>query len=310
MARQKNIKIQLNQKIDSFLCIGESKHQAKQVYKDYCKSNNIKYNPSKTIGIYSTSTAENYRQVIGEFSEWLKENHSNVWQSKDLSEIDESIAYQYLQFRDEKNSAWSTSKDLAGLNKVLNLELTKKEGNLKQRRLQDITRSRNLKIHNKSYNPDNYKEQILIARAFGLRRESILGGNYQIKDVSLFSHDGDIYCSVIEKGGKYREAICLKKYQNEVIANFTLEEREPLAKENFVVLYNSSENLLFESYTSKIDNHSFRSEYATSLYNELTDANYYADSEVYKGYIVDALKEVSECLGHNRISVVIQHYLR
>lgn len=310
MARAKNLKIQMHQKIDSLLCIGESKHHAKQAYKEYCKNNNIKYNPSKTIGIYSIKTADAYRQTVSEFGEWLKSNKSEVWSTKDLTNINRDTVKEYLQHRDKACSAYTVSKDMSALNKVLNLDLSKKECNLQERSYKNITRSREDKLHDKQYNADNYKEQILIAQSFGLRRESIVGGDYQIKDVSLFSRYGEVYCSVIEKGGRYREAPCLAEYKEHVQETFNIQERESLSKQEFIELYNTSDNLLFDSYTTKIDNHAFRAEYAQALYNQLLEENYYPNSVNYRGYVKDALQEVSQALGHNRLSVVVEHYLR
>lgn len=316
LARAKNLKIQMHQKIDSLLCIGESKHQAKEAYGKYCKDNNIKHNPSKTMGIYSIKTADNYRQVISEFGDWLKSNKNEIWSTKDLSSVSKDTVKEYLQYRDKSCSPYTVSRDMSALNKVLNLDLSKKECNLQQRSYKDVTRSRGDKLHDKQYNANNYKDQILIAQSFGLRRESIVGGSYQIKAVSLFSSYGEVYCSVIEKGGRYREAPCLAEYKEQVLETFSVQERplqnleNEVKKQQFIELYNSSGNLLFDNYTSKIDNHAFRAEYAQALYNQLLEDNYYPNSDNYRGYVKDALQEVSEALGHNRLSVVVEHYLR
>lgn len=310
MSRKRNLKIQLHQKLDSMLMIGESKHDAKKFYKQYCQDNDLKYNPSKSFGIHSISTAENYRQVLNGFGDWLRENRPDVWETKDLSNIDKSVAYEYLRFRDETNSAWSTSKDMSAINKLLPLSLTKEEGGLKKRRLEDIKRSREPVHHDKEYNPKNYENQILVARSFGLRRESIFGGDYQIKDVSLFSRDGKLYCSVIEKGGRYREAVCIEAYEESIKSAFDIQERDSLNKNTFKELYESSEVYLFDDYTSKVDNHAFRSEYAVERYNELVEGTYFDSDKRYKGYLVSALEDVSQSLGHNRISVVVDYYLR
>jgi len=311
IARKKNITIQMHQKIDSLLRIGESKHLAKQAYRQYCEENNLPWNPSKSPFLHSIGTTENYRQVIGEFCTWLKTEKPEVWKTKNLSNIDKKIAYEYLQDREKQGcSAWTVSKDMSALNKILDLGLNKKEGGLQERSLKNITRSRENCEHDTKYNPDNYINQIEFAKAFGVRRESIQGGQFQVREDSLFKKDGKVYVSVIEKGGRYREAPCLSAYQNAIQQKYKITERETYTKEQFVeAYYNSNSNYLFNTYTNKIDNHAFRAEYATNLYRELAKQKETVAND-YRGYDSAVLKEVSTALGHSRINVVVDHYLK
>lgn len=311
IARKKNITIQMHQKIDSLLRIGESKHLAKQAYRQYCEENNLPWNPSKSPFLHSIGTTENYRQVIGEFCTWLKTEKPEVWKTKDLSNIDKKIAYEYLQDREKQGcSAWTVSKDMSALNKVLDLGLNKKEGGLQERSLKNISRSREQKEHDAKYNPANYKDQIEFVKAFGVRRESIYGGQFQVKENSLFKKDGKVYVSVIEKGGRYRETPCLSNCQKAIEEKYNIQEREPFTKEQFIEFYSCNQsNYIFNNYTSKIDNHSFRAEYATNLYKEIAEQKDSIEND-YRGYDSTILKEVSEALGHSRISVVVDHYLR
>lgn len=294
------------------LNIGSSKHQAKKDYRKFCEANNIKVNPSKSAFIHSYKTADAYRQSINEFSTWLKDNKSGIWGSKDLDNLDKRVCYEYLHYREDNGcSAYTVSKDMSALNKVLNYDLNKKEGNLKERSYKDVTRSRLDSKEDTKYNPKNYSDQIEFARAFGLRRESIYGGSYQVKNISLFKNtDNDkVYCSVIEKGGRYREAPCLSSYQKQIEQKYNIEERQPLEKEEFIDLYNKNDSLLFDKYTEKIDNHAFRGEYARALYNEIAENKDEIKTD-YRGYDKDIVLEVSDALGHNRSSVVVEHYLR
>ena len=309
--KHKNIKIQLNKRLNSLLRIRESKHQAKKEYKQYCQENNIPWNPAKTVGIHSIATAEAYRQTVNEFGDWLKANHKEI---RNLEQIDKNVAYEYLKYKEEQgNSAWSVSKDMSAINKCLNLNLNKAEGGLQRRSYKDITRSREERQHDQKYNAENYKNQILLAKAFGVRRETILGGSYQAKDVSLYSKDGNIYIRVIEKGGRYREAQCLKSYQGDILKAFNVKEGEQLTKEQFQALYETSTNYLFNKYTTKIDNHAFRSEYATLRYEELVNQKQLKGEIIkddYRGYDKDLVLQVSQDLGHNRPSVVVEHYFK
>jgi len=319
-----NLKMQLHEQIDNLLKIGKSKHAAKKEYREYCLKNNIKINPAKAFGIHSIKTAEAYRQTANNFGEWLKSNHSEI---KYLEEITSEIAYEYLKQRENQgNSAWTVSKDMSAINKCLDLGLNKKDGDLAERSYKNITRSRLFdREYKKHCNEDNYEDQILIAKAFGVRRESIHGGKYQVKDTSLYKKDGDVFIRVIEKGGRYRESVCVNTYKQEVLLTFDVEEGEPMSKEEFIDNYNNSGNVLFDKYTRNIDNHSFRSEYAYELYNQLNNDLYYElyykqtkngiepevePREKYRGYDKEIVLKVSSELGHNRPSIVVEHYLR
>jgi hypothetical protein len=94
---------------------------------------------------------------------------------------------------------------------------------------------------------------------------------------------------------------------------FDIEEGEPMSKEDFIDKYNNSGNVLFNEYTRNIDNHSFRSEYAVDLYEQLEEEKTSKGLEIkenYRGYDKEIVLKVSSELGHNRPSVVVEHYLR
>jgi len=312
MGRQKlgSLKYQISQRLQELNRIGESKHQAKQDYRRACENANLKWNPAKADGIFSYKTMDAYRQSAIEFSSWLKQNHPEI---KDINNIKKEHAIAYLRQRQEQGkSAWTISKDMSALNKIFNLNVTKKEAGLRSRSYKDTERSRVSRSHDTKYNAKNYERQIAFARAFGCRRESIVGGQYQVKDVSLFRHNNKIYASLIEKGGRYREAPCLASMQSQIEKMFpNIQEREPLTKQQFQELYQSSQGYLFDRYTTKIDNHAFRHEYARNLYQELLEQrDQDRQEELYRGYNKEVLREVSEALGHSRLSVVVEHYLR
>lgn len=305
-----SLKYQVTQKLNALNRIGESKHQAKQDYRNACESANLKWNPAKADGIFSYKTMDAYRQSALEFSGWLKENHSDV---KDINNITREHAISYLQQRQEQGkSAWTTSKDMSALNKVFNLNVSKQEAGLRERSYKNAERSRLERGHDHKFNAKNYERQISFAQAFGCRRESIVGGQYQVKDVSLFKQDGKVFASFIEKGGRYREAPCLSSMQPQIEKTFPdIQERESLTKQQFQELYQSSKDYLFDRYTTKIDNHAFRHEYARNLYQELLEQRDQERQEaLYRGYNKEVLREVSEALGHSRLSVVVEYYLR
>jgi hypothetical protein len=313
MARQlKNLKIQMHKNLSEKIKIGTSRHEAKKDYAQKCKNDGTIAKLNESPYVHSISTADNYRTVIDQFSNWIKTEHPEIWESKDLGQVTKDITYEYLQSKEDRGlSAWTISKDMSALNKTLDLNLTKAEGGLRERNIADITRSRAEGSNDKHYNKDNYADQIRLSESFGLRRESVQGGQYALKaDVSLFIKDNQVYAGLIEKGGRYREAPCLSKFQAEILEKYNVLERDSLTKEQFKELYNSSNaELLVDKYTTMIDNHAFRSEYAKELYQQLADQKQDL-KEDYKGLDKALVLEVSQSLGHNRASVTFFHYLR
>lgn len=275
---------QLHQRMEQLKCIGESRHNSKKEYKEMMGKN---YS-NRTMGIHSHLSYDAIRQTSIEFVRHIRNEYKDI---KDVSQIKKEHVEKYLKFKQEDGkSAATISKDMAALNKLFNLHITKKECGIKNRSYKDITRSRGPKAHDTKYNPDNYKEQITLAKAVGYRRESVL----VITPERFTWKDGLPYkVHLIEKGGKERDATILKDYRERVkeILN-DRPEGEPL----------------FEKYTSKIDNHAFRREYAQNRYKELVKVKGY-ENKTYRGFDPELLRKLSHDLGHNRLDVTIYNYL-
>ena len=170
---------QLQKKLYQMNKFGQSKHKAKKEEKERCQKTGEKWLSSRVDGIYSYKTLQAYKQTVREFSKWIKENYSDV---KKANEVTKEIQIEYLKYRQDCDlSAWTIKKDLAALNKVFNNKITSSDADLNQRNYKDIKRSRKEVESDKRYNPENYKDQIILSKASGTRRESILGGDYQLK---------------------------------------------------------------------------------------------------------------------------------
>jgi site-specific recombinase XerC len=199
---------QINQRFFELERFGQSKHKAKEIYR--------KEHPGKTPrvdGIYSYKTMTAYRQTLKEFTPFIKNKGI-----KNIEDVTKEHIKEYLQSRQERGlSPYTLSKDLAAFNKFFNFELTKKALGLNSRSYKDITQSRAPTKEGQKYNPQNWQRQIAIVRNFGVRRESVCGGSYQLREGSLYkTANGDIYVSVVEKGGRFRNVKCLKKGVKEI----------------------------------------------------------------------------------------------
>jgi hypothetical protein len=297
MSKIKNLKIQFNQILDSKIRIGMKRHDAKEVYRSKLEALGEKPHNLKTEYIHSVKTAAVYREVVNKFGKWIKTNYPDVWNAKDISKVTKEVCYAYLKEQQgEGKSAWTISRDMAALNKILDLGLTKIEGDLKKRSLKDIKRSRygtNTRI-SKALSKAN-EDQIIIAKATGMRRSSMT--KIKMYDF-IFNNNLPVGITLIEKGGKVRIAPILKSYE--------LEVQKILTSKN-------SKDQIFKYYSKKIDNHSFRAEYASKRYIELRESRKTMGVSInndFRGYDSSIIAQISKDLGHNRLNIVVEHYLR
>ena len=297
---------QINQRFKALEKFGESKHKAKKEYKDL----HPKSTP-KVEGIYSFKTMQAYRQTIKEFTPFLRAK-----KIKDIREVDENHIKEYLQNRQKRGlSPYTLSKDMAAFNKFFGLELTKQKLGLQTRSYKDITQNRVETKEGIKYNPKNWEKQIAIVQNFGVRRESIFGGSFQLKDGSLYKTPNGIYVSVVEKNGKFRNVKCLKAGISEIERLFpNIPTRSaPFKEKEFRAEYKNLGEYLFNRFTKKIRSHQMRAEFARELYQELCQEKIAKGEEIQKdclGFDEKLVAQVSNALGHNRTSVVIYHYFR
>lgn len=241
---------QFHENLYSQLRIGESRDDAKKVYKEYCKQNNLPYINGQAEGIFSWNTYTAYKQTCEEFVKWLGDNYSEI---KYIKHITREICIEYLQWRNSNGiSAWTIDKDKSALNKIFNYRITKKEADLPIRSIKNIKRSREEAGMDAHFNAENYTNQILFAKASGCRRESVLRVTF---NDFIFQNNVPVVVYLKEKGGRERYAPILREYQAEL--------------GEFLLSVVNKEEPIFYKYTTMIDNHAFRSEYANKLYDEL-----------------------------------------
>lgn len=273
----------MHQRMQDLRCFGESRHLAKMDYRENIDANSH----GKTLGIHAYSSYASYKQTAIEFARWVKTVHG----VKHIEDVRSRHTAEYLKYRNEQGySAPTISKDMSALNKIFNHDHCKSELGLPNRSVKEITRSRVDREHDTKYNPENYKDQIAIAQATGCRRETMLR-----IEASHFKIEGDraVAVDLKEKGGRERMTAILEDRQKEIAK--IVEARDTGGK-------------LFDKYTKKIDNHAFRAEYAQNRYKELLTGR--EDRQDYRGYDREAVAQVSLDLGHNRLDVAIDHYIR
>lgn len=291
---KKSLVRQIQEAYDSMLSIGQSKHMDKI---NGCKDNKI----------YSWSTYKNYMKHANYFVKFCKEKHACKTVEECRPYVDE-----WLQQRMKENlSPYTIKLEAASLAKLYDCRTTEFVKTAPRKR-ENITRSRGTKIRDSHFSESKNKELVEFCRSTGLRRAElkVLTGD------KLKCKDGKYYIIVDRgsKGGRYRES--------EVIGNV----------DNVIKLMSRAKNeKVFNHIPGGADIHGYRSDYATAVYNKyarpIEDIPYDRynvglhcayQSQVYhcrgdkKGVKLDklAMEKASKALGHNRISVIAEHYIR
>lgn len=292
--------MQLNRRIDSLLRIGEKKVKDDPT------------NPNRAEGIHSIQTASTYRAVARQLGEYLKEQGVRT-----IGDIERSHIEGFMTHRGNL-SAYTYSKDLSAINKILDTRYTTREFGLPQRSYHAVTNNRGLAQRDTS-GAERNREALSFVRACGMRRESI----DRITPAD-FLRDRDGLCigvHLVEKGGRARNAVILAQDRERITA---IVDR--------AVQTSGTDRPFLNAPDSNANPHYARREYAQQLYTDLERSrsegtDYYAGMrssfinqrcfaratqgrpEHIRGYQRDALAEVSQNLGHNRISVVYYSYL-
>lgn len=158
--------------------------------------------------------------------------------------------------------------------------------------LKDVIRSKGPKGCDTYYNPANYTEQILLAKGSGCRRinvKKVIPKNFRC------DQNGQVTSVWLkEKGGLERYAPILKAYRGQL-----------------TVIVDRAQTLEphFTNYPERIDNHAFRAEYVRARYDELAKGKKDLRAD-YRGYDKSIIAQISKDLGHQRLHVVVESYLR
>lgn len=300
--KSRNITQQLNQKIDSLLRIGEKKIKDDRT------------NPNRAEGIHSIKTTDTYRTTARLLGDYLKQEGV-----RNIGDITREHIEGFMRSR-ENLSAYTHAKDLSAINKILDTRYTVRDFGLANRSYNNITNNRGLSAYDTSQAERN-RQQLEFVRAIGMRRESI--DRITPADFIRDRNGVCIGCHLIEKGGRERNAIILEQ------------DRERITAQVNAAIQQTGEHTPFlPQVDSNANPHYCRAEYATQLYNDLLQAreegrDYYQNmrevfinqeafakacgrysQEQVHGRDRDTMAEVSQNLGHNRIDVVLYHYLK
>lgn len=281
---------------------GESKYAAK-------------LNGTAKDGIYSYSTARVYNRECQKFAEYVKQNSPTGRYTSLKDALGYAKEYIAEHNADMTKSPYTVKLERSALAKLYGVDATEL-GDVRDRSREAITRSREKTVISEKtgkeiknpktcagrFSERNHPNEVAFARGTGMRRsemESVRGDQLkQRPDGSYYFKMDGSQC----KGGRERE----------IPVKGDVDRIKELCE-------NAGSERVFDKIPGHMDVHSFRSEYATNLYKELArerdeiprEDRYCCRNDL-KGTWYDkrAMKEVSEALGHSRISVIAEHYLR
>lgn len=283
--KRKNIKMQINDKLQDCLRLGNSKHQAKK-------------QGIAASGIYSVQTYKTYKQQAYIFATWLKEHHPEV---KTLEDAQKYVG-EWLQSQITRGLSPFTIKTAASaLGKVYGCSINAFGVELPSRNRENITRSRGRAKRDAGFSEEQNADLVSFLCSTGLRRaeaEGLRGSWLRIDDA------GNAFISLenpnVAKGGRYRLI--------PVIGDVALVIRMCQAAGDGKVFPNGIH--------SHCDVHSYRAEYCARAYkSKARDVKTLGRSERYhcRGcsavYDREALVYASICCGHNRAEIIPSHYL-
>lgn len=293
MSKNGSLVFQVERILKDKAAFGEAKHSFKgsKEYKDF---------------IFSFNTMRTYLREDVNFCLWCKAQYGCR-----TVEACKRYASQYLKTIRQKNgkpfSAWSLATKAAAIAKLYGTEKLQTP----RRERKNIKRSRLPREMDKRYSEERNADLDRFLVATGLRRreaEALTGVQMRIRDMCLYLL---IYNG---KGGKEREVpvITDKRFV-------------------FETMRKAGAGKVFPGISSACDVHAYRAKYAADLYRAYErpysvceKSGFYdptrrvwCNNAVYRcrkdkagiWYDKQALLIVSKALGHNRISVVAEHYL-
>lgn len=287
---RKSIIRQALDRLDERMAIGESRRAAKQVQR--AAGEHIWTFSTGKIHSYKTRTT--YQEHILRFVNWSRATYA----IKSLEQLDaraRELVSLYLQQELAANkSPYTLQVERSALRLFFADRTLASDVILPRRTRAMITRSRGPVAHDRHFQPANWQPLIKFEQACGLRRSEL--ARLTVADV-YYNVQSQLVVHVLNgKGGKEREVPTLPGHEQDVLT--LTAGRKP-------------EERVFDHIPKHMDVHAYRREYAQALYLLLADrelppsGKHLWQSE----YDLSAVQRISWALGHNRLDVVLRHYL-
>lgn len=294
--------------------IGESRHQAKAEQRAEFDRKGEKMPFGTAVeGIHSIKTFDIYKEHCQRFAEWCI-NEKGVSKYAKIDDI-RQYSTEYLKSREaDGKSLYTLKSERSALGKLFG-EPVKCDFN-RPRTVKEITRSRGECVRDKHFSEEKNRDLVTIAKATGARREDL----EKMSSKDFFQdRNGNLWVRIEQsKGGRDRVAPVLPAYKEQV---------------SRIVEENRQNSTIFDKIHNGADIHGYRREYARELYSYVSEnveksrnlSNMYplrnepsVKGEMYHSHDKespfhgkrDDIYIVSQALGHNRLDVTVNHYLK
>lgn len=276
---KKSLIRQVQERLDSMLAIGQSKYEDKKL--DLTKRK-----------IYSWSTYKSYLQQCCQFVRYCKDKHH----CKNLADCRQYVG-EWMESRKDL-SAYTLKLSASALCKLYGESLEELGITTKRAARSEITRSRGTAKRDAHFSEQKNSDFVEFCRSTGLRRSEIT----KLRGDQLIERDGEYCIETTGKGGRFR-VITICGDVELVIGK----------------MKEAGTGKVWKKVPQNADIHSYRADYASRIYlkyarpiEEIPRKERYICRKDKAGIVYDkaAMLEASKALGHNRISVVGEHYLR
>lgn len=292
MGTRKSLIREAIERLDGKMALHQSRFAAKQARRETGEH----IWAFSTEQIHSHGTRRAYQEHVLHFVNWCREQYALRY----LAELDERADELACEYLTERLTTGKSPYTLHAERSALRLFFTQRDLAasiaLPRRRREGMTRSRGSARRDRDFQPANWEAEIRFLARCGLRRSEAVA--LRIGDISAHP-DGHVTIQVVRgKGGRSRQVPILSGHEADVLSY--IEGRDdPMGR-------------VFARLPSHLDIHALRRSYAQHYYQSLsgrdlpnTEGRLRADA-----YDHDAALQVSRALGHNRVSVCLQHYLR
>ncbi len=292
MPKRKGIIYATLERLHGLMALKESRFKAKQAV----RASGEHVWSFSTGKIHSLTTRGVYQQHILTFVNWARDTYQ-IHHLEQLDACSGELVTQYLaEHIAAGRSAYTVQTERAALRMFFSNRDLASAITLPARRRDQIRRSRSPAAQDKEFQPLNWQREIKFLQACGLRR--LEARNLCVKDIKTYPN-GHVEIHIRQgKGGRRRKVPVLPGRERDVLS--VIEGRD-------------LEEKVFARLPVRLDIHALRREYAQALYL------YYAPTrelppptERLKPNDYDELAalKVSDALGHNRLDVVLRHYIR
>jgi integrase len=295
MGRKPSLIHQAIQRLDELMAIGMSRYAAKQEARAQAVAAGESPPWTVTDGkIHSYSARTSYQQQILKFLNWARDTQG----LRHLDQIDAragELASRYLSDQIAAGkSPYTLSIQRAALRMFFGDRTLASEVKLPTRKREGIHRSRGEAVRDTQFQPANHQGLITFLRGCGLRRSEVR--DLRVADVIDRGDHLEIHVKN-GKGGRARDV--------PVRPGYAASTRELVADRQGC-------DKVFARVPVRLDVHALRREFAQGMYREISERDLPPAQGRLKPSDYDraAVYLVSRALGHNRMDVVLNHYLR